>query len=240
MKRFFVALGGVLLLSSSAQQLDVALAPSGTPGLAYIAPHPVSIVLDGKLEDWRGVPRVTVTTGMRNPTRPEDGALTFAVAADDTFLYLLAEIADSMIIAGQHGNNVWEEDSLELYVSANRDLERSDYSRGVAQLTVAALDLGRGIQPVRFGRNAGDVGAQSIAVLTPSGYRIEMRLPLSCIAWQIKPKSDLELGFDLQLNNTSSANKPQETRLTWSARPQSLTGQNASNTPSTFGRLRFK
>ena len=229
----------VLMFSSSAQNSQ-ALAPNGVPGLVYIAAHPVNIRLDGKLEDWRGVPRVTVTTGMRNPTRSADGALTFAVAADNDFLYLLADIADGTIIAGQHGDNVWEEDSLEVYLSANRDLERSDYSRGVAQLTVPALGIGRGVEKVRFGRNAEDVGAEAIAVQTETGYRVEMRVPLNCIAWQIKPSSNLELGFDIHLNDTSSANKPQETRLTWSAKPQSITGQNASNTPSTFGRLHFK
>jgi hypothetical protein len=216
-----------------------ALAPLGQAGETYIAPHPVSIMLDGQINDWRGVPRVTVTTGMQNPTRVEDGSLTFAVAADAAFIYLLAEITDSTIIAGQRGN-IWEEDSLEVYFSANRDLERSDYSRGVAQLTIGAISLEKGIQLVKIGRNAADVNAESLAIKTETGYRIEMRIPTRCVAWTLEPKSGLTLGFDVQLNNTKSANKPQEVRLVWSAKPQSLTGKNASNTPSTFARLVFR
>ena len=86
------------------------LAPDGVPKETYYAPFPLPITLDGDLSDWEGVPHVTVPEGIDlSSGRP---AVTFAAAADDTYLYFVGDVIDTNIISGEHSDSYWNEDSL--------------------------------------------------------------------------------------------------------------------------------
>jgi hypothetical protein len=81
------------------------LAPEAKPG-TYYAAFPHQIQLDGKLEDWIGVPRVTVRDGPKPGLNLNDNdSITFAVTADDQNIYLLGITPDKNIIAGQKKNS---------------------------------------------------------------------------------------------------------------------------------------
>src|SRR5689334_23806790 len=99
--------------AAAAPGMDV---PEGDPRETYYAPFPVAITLDGKTDDWQGVPQVTVPEGGGQP------AITFALAADDTHLYMLGDVVDNNIISGQHEDQYWNEDSVEFYINGSGDL----------------------------------------------------------------------------------------------------------------------
>lgn len=91
------------------------LAPEAKPG-TYYAAFPHSIQLDGKIEDWNGMPHVTVRDGPKPGLNPNDNdSITFAVSADENNLYLLGIAPDKKIIAGQK-KEFWQEDPLEFYL----------------------------------------------------------------------------------------------------------------------------
>ena len=86
------------------------IAPDGIFGETYYAPFPVKVTLDGKFDDWAGVPQVSLESG--------DAGVSFAAAAaaaDAELLYLYAAMVDDTIISGEHGADYWNEDSVEFY-----------------------------------------------------------------------------------------------------------------------------
>src|SRR5688500_12648636 len=93
--------------------------PAGDPRESYYAPFPHKITLDGEMDDWQGVPHVTVPEGGGQP------AITFAAAADETHLYMLGDVVDNNIISGNHGEQYWNEDSVEFYINGSGGLSMS-------------------------------------------------------------------------------------------------------------------
>jgi len=83
------------------------LAPVGTHRETYFAPFPLTISLDGDLEDWEGVPLVTLPPGA--DLGSGQPAVTFAAAADESFLYFMGDVIDQNIISGEHGTEYWNE-----------------------------------------------------------------------------------------------------------------------------------
>lgn len=104
------------------------LAPVGETGRTYYAAFPLTITLDGKLDDWAGIPKVVVTTGTQPGADPaENGSLTFAAVADAENLYVLALVPDKAIVTGTHPGEPWLEDSVEVYLNASGDLTATSY-----------------------------------------------------------------------------------------------------------------
>jgi hypothetical protein len=163
------------------------LAPDGTPGETYYAPFPLTMTLDGDFSDWAGVPRVT----MPEPTEgiepnPDSPAITFAGAADDTYIYLMGEVIDGNIISGEHGENYWNEDSVEFYLNGTGDLSQTRYVDGVTQITIPPMNIGVPPEDVILsGIQGNTVGAQVVVVKTDTGYAIEMAVPLENEVWRM-------------------------------------------------------
>ena len=140
------------------------LAPLSKPGEVYYAPFPVEIALDGDLNDWTNVPRVTIPEGAGEVQGA--AAVTFAAAAGDEFIYLMADVTDPAIISGEHGQDYWNEDSVEFYINASGDLNLTSYKEGVAQINIPPLNAGRPLEEIVLGgvqgasrRRAGAGGA---------------------------------------------------------------------------------
>lgn len=209
------------------------LAPAGVPGETYLAPFPVAITLDGDLSDWQGVPKVT---------RPErtitvQGATTivFAAAADNQFLYFMADVTDPKIITGQHGTDYWNEDSVEFYLNATGDLQLTTYKDGVVQITVPPLNAGRPPEEaVLGGIQVESSGAQAAVVTTEQGYAVEIAIPLKNSVWSIQPEHGTVIGFQVHLNGASSQDRNQ--KIIWSVFDS---GDTSYQNPSVFGQLIF-
>jgi hypothetical protein len=211
------------------------LSPDSVPGLAYYAPFPVSIKLDGDLSDWKSVPRVTVDKGPMLPAN-SDTKLTFAAAADKTNLYFMADVQDSKVVYGTHdpASEWYKEDSVEFYINATGDLTLTSYKKGVAQIGILAANITHPHKPILGGANSADSKVSVVAVKTDGGYRIEAAVPLITEVWKIEPRHLGVPGFQAHLNGSSGADR--DTKLIWSAADtQDQSWQN----PSLFGQLIF-
>ncbi len=209
------------------------LAPETIPGEVYYAPFPVAITLDGDLSDWNGVPRVTI------PELPDvvQGAttLTFAAAADDQYLYLMADVTDASIVTEQHGANYWNEDSVEFYINATGDLGLTSYRDGVAQITIPPLNAGRPPAEVELGGVQGDTAEALVQVtLTEGGYVVETAVPLKNRVWNIQREHGNVIGFQVHLNGASDGDR--NLKAIWSIFDK---GDTSYQNPSVFGQLVF-
>ena len=118
----------VAMLATLVGGAGTALAQEAGTTASVVLADDLGIVLDGNLDEWASVPLTTTVSGPLPPTDPaENGRLRWQVAADRSTLYFAATITDANIIAGQHGENYWDEDSIELYVNFSGDLAATTY-----------------------------------------------------------------------------------------------------------------
>ncbi len=204
------------------------LAPDGKQGETYYAPFPVAITLDGKLDDWNGVPRATLGSG--------DAAMAFAYAADAQNLYMLADVTDKNIISGKHGVDYWNEDSVEFDMNGTGNFELTRYIPGVAQITIPTMNIGKTdpANPILGGVNGPTVGAQAMVVKTDKGYAIEASVPLKNDVWNISVSHGSVLPFNAHLNGASTADR--DTLLNWSILDDS---DRSYQDPSVFAQMIF-
>jgi hypothetical protein len=137
-------IAAVLIVLASA---SCATAPTG-PEPPLTAPRH-EIVLDGKLDDWTGVPFVEVTpkTGVfddeSSRTRStKDLSYRFAVCHDGEAMYVAVEVTDDRrqvdtTEPGETSARAWNDDAVEVFIDGNhnrarnaRDPEREEYSFG--------------------------------------------------------------------------------------------------------------
>ncbi|MCO5199113.1 MAG: glycoside hydrolase family 3 C-terminal domain-containing protein [Anaerolineae bacterium] len=208
------------------------LAPAGEPNETYYAPFPMTMTLDGDLSDWAGVPRVTIPDAS---VVAWDTTMTFAAAADDQYLYMMADVIDPIIITDQHGTEYWNEDSVEFYINAAGDLDLGEYVNGVAQITVPPLNIGRNADDVIFGGIQNETAdAQAVVVATERGYAVELAVPLQNAVWNIADTHGNVIGFQAHLNGATEADRNQKS--IWSAADMA---DNSYRDPSVFGQLIF-
>lgn len=233
MKKFVAVL---LLLTFFALTFAQLLAPKAEEK-TYYAPFPVAITLDGTFDDWKDIPTVTLSEFPKLSTvEGKNGPVTFALAADAENLYIYADVTDKTIIMGEHGTDYWQEDSIEFYINATGDLSLTQYQPGVSQITVTPLNIGRSPdEPLVGGINGADANAKAFVVKTETGYALEMAVPLKTKVWSITPQHGTTIGFEAQLNGSTS--DTQEAVLNWAYRDGD-TGH-PSNNPSLFGQLVF-
>jgi endo-1,4-beta-xylanase len=211
------------------------LAPDSVAGTVYYAPFPVTITLDGETGDWANVPRVTIDSGPLLPP-DHDTAMTFAAAADDTYLYFLADVQDSQLVYGTHdaASEWYLEDSVEFYINATGESDLASYRPGVAQIGIAAANINTTDEPLIGGGNSSGLDVEVTAVETEGGYVIEAAVPLVTDVWQIQPEHLGSLGFQAHLNGSSGTDR--DTKLIWSVYD---TQDQSWTNPSLFGELIF-
>jgi hypothetical protein len=229
-----------ILLTLAAQVVwgqDTLLAPEGVSGSTYNAAFPVTIKVDGDFSDWAQIPTVTVDKGPHPASDPAQAAsLTFAAAADSDYLYLSIQVTDAHIVAGKHGIDYWNEDSVEVYLNGTGDTSLTTYVPGVAQINFPAASIGKPIgQGLLGGINFQSLGVRDVVVATPTGYAIEASIPLHTDVWTIKPQDKGSIGFQVDLNSASQADR--DVKLAWSSADQ--TADQSYQNPSVFGQLIF-
>ncbi len=204
------------------------LAPPEVRGEAIYIPFPVKIALDGKLDDWAGVPLTTVDRGpMVSGDPAEDGSFSFAVAADDANLYVLMLAKDQKIVTGEHGADYWNEDSMEFYVNQSGNLAATSYGKGIFQINIKPLDIGKtDLAALTIsGINNTATKVAGIVFRTADGWGFEAAVPLDT-----PPQHGSIIGFQTHLNGASD--KDRNVKLIWSLAD---TGDASYQNPSLFG-----
>lgn len=228
LKVFFACL--LLLVIGFPLSAQEMLAPPSIDGEVVYIPFPVSITLDGELDDWDGIPVVTVDRGPMPSSDPlENGSFSFAVAADEEYFYLTMSIVDQNIITGQHDDSYWNEDSLEFYLNLSGDRLRTEYGDGVFQFNINPGDIGN-TDPSDVtvtGISSDAVDIQAIVFETDDGWGFEAAVP---IADYVTPEHGLTIGFQAHANGASSADR--DVKLIWSLAD---TEDTSWQDPSVFG-----
>ncbi len=208
-------------------------APDQIPGeVVYIA-YPIAIALDGKFDDWAGIPKQVVNTGVKkSPVSTQTKDFDFAVASDETNLYVYMHCKDSKIIAGQHGKEYYNEDSLEFYFNLSGNLAAKAYAPGIYQLCVSAVNIGKkpGEALAVFGTNSNQIKIVGTAVKTSDGWAFEAAIPLG----SIKPEHGLTVGFQAQANGATE--KDRDCKLIWSKLDKN---DSSYMNPAVFGKAVF-
>lgn len=162
--------------------------------------------------------------------------MTFASVADETNLYFAIMVTDAHIIAGQHEDFYWNEDSVELYLNASGDTSLTAYTPSVVQITIPAVNIGLPVdKTILAGINWGAVNPRVVVVKTETGYAIEAAVSLHNAAWNIVPQQDGTLGFQIQMNSASQVDR--DVKLSWSNADK--TEDQSHLNPSVFGQLVF-
>lgn len=225
--------GLILGISQPARaQTGGQLAPPEIPGEVVYVPFPVNITLDGVLDDWQNVPVQVITKGPSVSTvAGENGPLSFAVAADDTYFYLTMSIVDQTIVTGKHEENFWNEDSLEFYLNTSGDLNAGAYGDGIIQVNINPGDIGNSdpTQLTLSGQNTQQAQVNAFVFQTADGWGFEAALPL-----KFKPEHGMEIGFQAQANGATDLDR--DVKLIWS---NADTADNSWRSPYMFGRALF-
>ncbi len=208
--------------------------PPEVSGEVLYIPFPVSIKVDGDLSDWAELPNNFVDRGPTPSTDPaENGSFTFSVAADADYLYVTMQMPDKNIIAGQHGTEFWNEDSMEFYINASDDLNATAYDMKMMQVNINAADIGN-TDPEALtitGVFSTDADVSGFVFKTADGWGFEAALALADL---LEVTHGKEIGFQAQING--AAVQDRDIKLIWS---RADTGDLSWEHPNLFGRALF-
>jgi endo-1,4-beta-D-glucanase Y len=208
--------------------------PAGVTGELLYIPFPVAIAVDGDLSDWADVPHYTVDKGPNLSGDPaENGSFTVALAASADTFYITMTMADRNIVAGQHGTNFWNEDSLEFYLNLTGDFYAPVYTKGMYQVNINAADIGNtdpgALTPT--GTNSDTLPLSGYVFKTDEGWGFEAEVPLAGL---FEIAHGAEIGFQAQANGATQADR--DVKLIWS---NADTGDTSWQDPTVFGRAIF-
>lgn len=210
------------------------IAPDQIPGAVVYVPFPVQITLDGSLSDWKGIPVQRVTTGPAiGPDKKQNQWFDFSLASDGAELFVFMRTQDSNIIAGKHGADFWNEDSMEFYVNLTNKLTANAYGAGIMQVTINATNIGKTAKDALSlsGGNSNTSKARAHVFKTPDGWAYEAAIPLPK---SLKVAHGTNIGFQAHANGASVADR--DSKLIWSALD---TDDRSYQDPSLFGRAVF-
>jgi len=214
----------------------------GKFGEVYECAFPNTIKLDGSLNElpWDYAPWHTINHDEGTGPAPDakDATCSFAAIADSKWLYVAIKVTDDKIITGEvSGNDLWKDDSVEIYIDAN-NAGTAAYEKDDAQITIGAnnIDL-RNIEKPDLG-GTGDgakTGTQAAVVKSANGWIVEAAIPLKNDKWDIKPSHGLIIGFNIHFNDDDDGGD-RDHKLIWSSKD--VDDLSWSNT-SRFGKLKF-
>ena len=143
------------------------------------------------------------------------------------------QMADQNIIAGQHGTEFWNEDSMEFYINASGDLSATKYSTNMFQININAADIGN-TDPSALtitGVFSTDVPVTGYVFKTEKGWGFEAAMAYNGL---LTPQHGLEIGFQAQINGATTADR--DVKLIWS---NADTTDQSWEKPNLFGRALF-
>ncbi len=216
----------------------------GEVGVNYNCAFPNTVDVDGKLKDlpwqfasWHDVPHNKGNTPAPNDN---DASYSFAVIADDKWLYVAFKVKDDEIQSGgDTGCDVWKDDSVEIYIDAEHE-QGGSYDKNDAQITIGADNIGGDINKPKLGGCVGitqgpTTGTIVAVVKTDEGWSVEAAVPLKNAGWNIKPKTGLVIGFNTQMNDDDDGGD-RDHKLIWSDKD---VADRSWTDPSVFAELTF-
>ncbi len=193
------------------------------------------ILIDGRSDDWPGVPAETIGASQQVDGRAGNAPeAAFKVCWDDQHLYLFADISDVTPLCNTlAGDDIWNADAVEIFLSPETQPSPSGGLRFTDRhLVFAAREPADGI----LLRNAPDgqtTEGVSYAILPrpdAKGYAIEIAIPW--IVLNMTPAMNAELSFDLGIDDGETPRR-RERQSMWNGSRQNSTSSDA------WGRLRL-
>lgn len=184
---------------------------------AFAARAKTPVVIDGKLDEWRGLAFYVVDEEMNVPAgglekvdkRKQILNSRFYAQWDDHYLYLVADIADEVLvtnIAPGDRSAFYRTDSIEFYI----DPGRAGSQAGIMKLAILPFDTAGNVQAIRHeDSKPGPVASTNpnikvASARTDRGYIIEVAVPLVDLGVQGKP--GVVLGFSHTIHNSNDKN----------------------------------
>ncbi len=197
-------------------------------------PFPAAIKVDGDLSEWAEIPTVYVDRGPAlSPDPAENGSFTYSVAADADYLYVTMQMPDKNIVAGKHGAEFWNEDSMEFYINASGDLNAASYGMKIMQVNINASDIGNtdpGALTIT-GVFSSDADVSGFVFKTADGWGFEAALSIKDL---VEVTHGKEIGFQAQINGATTLDR--DVKLIWS---KADTADQSWEHPNLFGRALF-
>ncbi len=206
-----------------------AVRPTPTPHAATVIAiekiaHAAAIVgspppTDGDLTEWTYWPYAVdkPAYGQENWQSLDDLSAVWSAAWDDQYLYLAVKVRDEAFVKMAHGDQIYKQDSLEIWINTdpgNRSnvLGSKDFQLGVAPGPNAPEHAEAWLWlPTDEAHPVGDV--LMATQLQPDGYHLEVKIPWS--NFHVLPFAGEGFAFTLALNDDDSPGGPeQETQLT--------------------------
>lgn len=182
--------------------------PLRSNGGDYLAPRREGIAIDGALSDWNGIPDLQlpfVQSGAENYEGPSDFAATVRLAWDDRFLYFAAIITDDLHVQPLRGYDIFNGDSVELWLDADLAVDFADNS-------INDDDFQFGFSPGDFSGSGPEAviwypqrreewNRQALIAAQPQnqGYTLEAAIPWALLGLQ--PVAGAAMGFAVNAND---------------------------------------
>jgi hypothetical protein len=186
--------------------------------LLYVRGRPVDFeipfvstppVIDGKVDDiWSkaSIQSMKTTITGNPPTGPADCSGQFRELYDADNLYVLADVNDDKLFKASA--SWYLGDSVEVYVDGDNTKAGPGLIGHARQYTFGWS------QTVIQGTNTDLTGVQFTQVNTPTGYRMEIKLPWQALIGSRAPVGKL-IGVDCFINETDQGNDIRDRQLAW-------------------------
>jgi len=233
MKRFLGI--AVLVMATIGSMLPLAAQePASVPGEIVVVPvvGGSEIVIDGDLGDWATLPATLTSDGPQPSADPANsGQMRWQLAADQNALYFSATITDDNIVAGEHGDDYWNEDSIELYLNFSGDASATTYGPDIGQITFSPVDRGQ-TDPTQLtisGNGAPLFDVNGLVFATTAGWGVEAAITLEGTPVEVIDGA----GFGVQVQANGSSGGDRDLKISWSVADVADT---SFQDPSVFGR----
>jgi len=170
-------------------------------------------VLDGEVDEvWGAASKQEITVIIQGdpPSSNLDCSGTWQVMWDVDYLYVIVELFDDSM--QNDSINIWLDDSLEFYFDGGNS---KDVYPGTGNLTVydnnRQTTFGWTTEEVQ-GNNSNPEGVEHAQVTTPTGWRIEMKLPWLSLQGKEPEVGDL-IGIECGINDDDDGDDTRETQM---------------------------
>ena len=171
--------------------------------------------IDGVMDDaWNNAPVLPIN---RYQTAHNGANGNARVLWDDENLYVFIQVSDSRL--DKDNAEAHQQDSVEVFID-EQNTKAPSYVEGVGQYRVN-FDNETSFNPTGI-----EEGFESATQVTAGGYTVELKIPFKTI----KPEDDLQIGFDVQIND--AVDGARNSVATWN----DTSGQGYQD-PSVFGVL---
>jgi tetratricopeptide (TPR) repeat protein len=169
-----------------------------------------SIVLDGVLNEWEGVPSTPlnqISSRFKQPTNSQDVSAIFQLLADANNLYIAIKVLDNELTFGKEAfSKTWRQDCVEVYFDGDLvNVQKDDYDSNDGQIRVSSEDghsaqlegavkVGEHILQLPLLWNA--LGVKAAVMSSTYGYGVEIKIPATVLGrQQLRPNDKVGLNF---------------------------------------------